>query len=87
MFRRIRRLFDKRRYRDAAYFRPNLARRTEASWFERVVRTLRRREVFGYDEREARAGDNIRRIVGWVFAIFLIWFAVRSLLAINIFAG
>jgi hypothetical protein len=87
MFSHLRRLLEKRRYRDAAYFRPDLASRTEASKFERVVRTLRRRESFGYDEREARAGDNIRRVVGWTGAIFLIWFAVRSLLALNIFAG
>lgn len=87
VFRRLRRLFEKRRYRDAAYLRPNLASRTEASWFERVVRSLRRREIFGYDDREARAGDNIRRVVFGLFMIFVIWFAVRSLLAINIFAG
>ena len=57
LFRRLRRLFEKRRYRDAAYFRPDLASRTEASWYERVLRSIRRRETFGYDEREARAGD------------------------------
>jgi hypothetical protein len=86
-FRRFRSLFQKRRYRDAAYFRPDLASRTEATWMDRVVRSLRRRETFGYDDREARAGDNIRRVAGVLFSIFIIWFAVRSLLALNIFAG
>ena len=87
MFRRLRRLLDNRRYRDAAFARPDLRRRTEATSYERVVRALRGREQFGYDDAEANAGRFVRTCVAWVIALLLLWFTVRSLLALDVFAG
>jgi hypothetical protein len=88
LFRRLRLLLPgKRRYRDAAYLRPNLTQRTEAAWWERVLRALRRKEEFGYDEREARAGDFVRLTLGSALLLLFCLFLVRSLLVINFFAG
>lgn len=87
MLRRIRRLFDGRRYRDAAFSRPDVYRRTRAGFFEKLLRGLRRRERFAYDEREANAGAFIRTFVGWCLALAVLWFAVRCILVLNIFVG
>lgn len=89
MFRRLfSRLPWRRRYHgDAAWVRPDLSNRTEATWYERVIRALRRKEEFGYDEREARAAGWFRHAVLAVLLTAWLWFFVRSLLALNIFAG
>lgn len=87
MLRRLRRLLSGRRYRDAAFSRPDVYRRTRAGFFEKLMRGLRRREKFAYDEREANAGAFIRTFVGWGAALLLVWFAVRCILVLNIFAG
>ncbi len=88
IFRRLTLLLSgKRRYRDASFARPNLSGRTEAAWWERVLRALRRKEEFGYDEREARAGDLVRVLLGSALLLLLCLFVIRSLLALNFFAG
>lgn len=81
------RIARRHRYHDAAWVRPDLTRRTHATPWERVIRALRRREEFGYDEREARAGDAVRQILLGVLFVGWIWFFIRSVLVINIFAG
>lgn len=89
MFRRLlSRLPWRRRYNgDASWVRPDLSRRTEATWYERVIRALRGKEEFGYDEREARAAGWFRNTLLFILLTGWLWFFVRSLLAINIFAG
>lgn len=89
MFRRLfsRLPWRRRRYGDARWLRPDLSRRTEAAWHERVIRALRGKEVFGYDEREARAAARFRFVVLLIVLTAWLWFLVRSLLAVNIFAG
>ncbi len=89
MFRRLlSRLPWRRRYHgDATWLRPDLTRRTEATWYERVIRALRGREEFGYDEREARAASWFRRLL--LLGALTLWlaFLVKSLLVLNIFHG
>lgn len=87
MLRRLRRLFEGRRYRDASYARPDVYRRTRAGFFEKLMRGLRRREMFGYDQSEVNTGVFIRTFVGWGLALLLLGFLVKSLLVLNIFAG
>lgn len=88
MFRRLRNLLrGDRRYRDAAYARPNLASRTEAGFVERLRRALLRREIIAYDEREQRFGDGVRLAFVWIVSLAVLWFVARSALAWNLFSG
>ena len=82
------RLSGRRRYDgDAAMVRPDLSHRTEPTGVERLLRALRRKEEFGYDEREARFGDGVRHLLLFILLVAWLWFFLRSVMVINIFAG
>jgi len=85
--RRLSSFFSRRRYHDAAFSRPDLSHRTEATFFERLVRMFRKRESFAYDDRDRRIGDGLRLALVWASSLLLFWFLARSALAFNIFAG
>lgn len=84
---RLRRRFEQRRYRDVTIFRFVKSPGTEANWFERLTRAVRRRERFGYDESEVRTGNRIRGVLLLIPILLISWFLLRSLWVLNIFAG
>lgn len=81
----LRRFWEQRRYRDVSLLRGARGLHTEASLVERVLRAIRRRERFGYDETEVRAQSLVRVVLLVLFVIFGGWFALKSLLVIGIF--